>query len=174
MINALLASLLLGMTYTNAPGHYYSSTGPIQLAQVVEPEWLVAPMWPKTAPFNFSSGPIWTAIHNPAGEFVEPNWLTTEAWSHYSLEPLTVNCRSLYEGLLPQGEVYLFGRIVGGFAGTETEPCWFDLSDGYKQTVRVYPIDPLKITDNVFVRVRMFVEVRGRGSADEIIIMVGI
>jgi hypothetical protein len=122
--------------------------------------------------------PCWVpvATKSPNGDICYPDWLPrAPVWTKvtFNLAPLTVNCRSLYEGLLPQGEVYLFGRIIGGFAGTDTEACWFDLYDGYKQTVRVYPIEPLKITDNVFVRVRMFVEAKGRGEADEIIIMVG-
>jgi hypothetical protein len=138
--------------------------GLVKAAHAEDQTWYGAPTW------------VPVATKSPSGDICYPDWMPrAPVWTKvtFNLEPLTVNCKALYEGLLPQGECYLFGRIIGGFAGTDTEPCWFDLSDGYKLTVRVYPIEPLKITDNVFCRVRMFVEVKGRGDADEIIIMVG-
>jgi len=175
MDNALLASLLLAMAYTNAGGHYYSSTGPIQLAQVVEPEWVTVPVWPKTAPFNFSSGPIWTAVQNAAQELVEPNWIVTEAWSHYSLEPLVVNCRSLYDKLLPLGEVYVFGWVIG--AGEELDPRsgevgqFFDFADGSPRTIRCWPTFEYVPTRGQYMRVRGWLEWPGRLATDEYIVL---
>lgn len=146
----------------------------LTLLLVPTPQWLPTATWPTSAPFNFSSGPVWTAVQDGNAEYVPPSWLSTETYIGYDLEPLTVNCKALYEGLLPAGECHLFGRIVGGFySEDDVHPSYFDVSDGYKKTVRIYPIAPLDITKGTFGRFRIFVEQKGRGDADEIVLMVG-
>lgn len=125
------------------------------------------------APHTYVSAPVYVATLDANGAMIGVA-APVRATLATDLTPLTVTCRDLYQPLLPLGECFLFGRVVGGYYNEDgIHPCWFDVGDGYVKTVRVYPIDFCDLRKGLYVRVRMLIEVAGRGSADEIIVMLG-
>ena len=97
----------------------------------------------------------------------------TRALATYSSKPLTVNCRALNEGLLPVGECYVFGWVVdvGGVEGSKDDPAYFELSDGWWRGVCCYPSYRCRLELGQFVRARLMVDGKGRGTTDEVVIL---
>jgi hypothetical protein len=135
--------------------------------------WL--PLACGAARYSTGSNPVRVAIK--VGENYWDTWwidqITTAASATYAQRPLTVTCRSLYADPLPVGECYLFGTVVGGMPSMPSLQAkgFLDIRDGYSKSVRVYPNSRLWLKKGTFVRVRLEVEVKGRGTTSEVTVI---
>jgi hypothetical protein len=103
----------------------------------------------------------------PDADSKQLDWTFADTTVHYVVQPITVTCKALYADPLPRGECYIFGSVVDSL----TYRSYFDLNDGYEKNVRVCTGFRCKLEKGQFVRVRLVLEGKGQGTANEVLVL---